>query len=51
MISCGDFLFNTPLDSHNCVLYLEAVTLLQFSLQLPLKEAYVSLLFPCLVYF
>lgn len=45
MISCGDFLFSMPLDSHNCVLYLEAVTLLQFSLQLPLKEACISLLF------
>lgn len=39
------FLLNVPLDSHNCVLYLEAVTLLQFSLQLPLKEACISLFF------
>lgn len=37
------FLLNVPLDSHNCVLYLEAVTLLQFSLQLLLKEACISL--------
>lgn len=39
------FQLNVPLDSHNCVLYLEAVTLLQFSLQLPLKEACISLFF------
>lgn len=46
MISCGDFLFNMPLDSHNCVLYLEAVPLLKFALQLPLKEVSISLLLP-----
>lgn len=50
-LSYGDFLFTMPLDLHNCVLYLEAVTLLQFSLQLPLKETCICLLFPRLVYF